>query len=69
MRLTINLRDNALASIKQTAERRDVTLEEVIRRGIALIALADRIQSEGGKILTQKADGTQQELTNLFTDI
>jgi hypothetical protein len=58
VRLSANITENDVESLKEIAEYRGGNMTEALRDAIATEAFVTEVLEKGGKILVERADGT-----------
>jgi predicted transcriptional regulator len=61
-KVTVNLSDETIKDLKEVADKRGISLTEVIRRAIATEKFVQDEREEGGKILVEKPGGRVREV-------
>jgi len=62
VKLTVNLPEREMATLRKIAAKRDISLTDAVRRAIAMEQYVDEVQAEGGKLIVEQRDHTMREL-------
>ena len=63
-KLTVNLTDDAMAALKELADKRGVTLGQALGQAIASEKYFSDEISKGGKVLIERPNQTVREVVN-----
>jgi len=61
-KITVNLPDNTVSSLKEIAESRGITVTEALRQTIESQQFLDNEIQRGGKVLVEKPDQTTRQI-------
>ncbi|MDQ6669789.1 MAG: ribbon-helix-helix protein, CopG family [Chloroflexota bacterium] len=62
VKLTVNLPERDMATLRNIAARRDMSMTDVVRRAIAMEQFIEEVESEGGKLLVEQRDRSMRQL-------
>jgi hypothetical protein len=62
VKLTVNLPEREMATLRSIAAKRDISLTDVVRRAIAMEQFIEEVESQGGKLLVEQPDHRMRQL-------
>jgi predicted transcriptional regulator len=62
VRLSVNLSDQAAETLKDMAEKNQVTVTEQLRRSISTELWREKVEENGGKVLEEDRSGRVREV-------
>lgn len=62
MKLTVNLPEREMATLRGIAARRDISMTDAVRRAIAMEQFIEEVESQGGKLLVEQPDHSIRHL-------